>query len=250
MSAELGGKAAERCPAAVAGRACAVIAAGGSGSRLGHAGGKQLLEVAGLPLVSWALRAFDQAASIGHIVIVCPRDRCDEMRACALDPLDLATPVSFAWSGPTRQASTRAGVEAVPASCDIVAIHDGARPLVTPDLIDRAVAELVRGGADGLVCGQPSVDTLKEVDGSGFIAGTPDRARFWTVQTPQVFPVGVMLKAFDAAEQEGFAGTDDASLVERLGCRVVLFPSPRDNVKVTVPEDVPLVEALLRARLG
>ena len=116
MSAELGGKAAERCPAAVAGRACAVIAAGGSGSRLGHAGGKQLLEVAGLPLVSWALRAFDQAASIGHIVIVCPRDRCDEMRACALDPLDLATPVSFAWSGPTRQASTRAGVEAVPAS--------------------------------------------------------------------------------------------------------------------------------------
>ena len=209
MSAELGGKAAERCPAAVAGRACAVIAAGGSGSRLGHAGGKQLLEVAGLPLVSWALRAFDQAASIGHIVIVCPQDRCDEMRACALDPLDLATPVSFAWSGPTRQASTRAGVEAVPASCDIVAIHDGARPLVTPD-----------------------------------------RARFWTVQTPQVFPVDVMLKAFDAAEQEEFAGTDDASLVERMGCRVALFPAPRDNVKVTVPEDVPLVEALLRARLG
>ena len=254
---------------AVRGRACAVIAAGGVGSRLGHAGGKQLMEVAGRPLMSWSLRAFDQAQSIGHIVVVCPADRMDEMRATAVEPLGLATPVTFAQAGATRQDSTRAGVAAVPAGFDAVAIHDGARPLVSPEVIDRAVEALYGDGADagasesaaggaviagepyawdGVVCGQPAVDTLKEVGPAGTIAATPDRARFWTVQTPQVFPVAVMRAAFDAAEREGFTGTDDASLVERAGGHVLLLKTPRDNLKATVPEDLPLIVALLRMR--
>ena len=297
------------------GRVCAVIAAGGVGSRLGHPGGKQLMEVAGKPLVSWSLLAFDQARSVGHIVLVCPSERQAEMRA-AVEPLGLATPVTFAAAGETRQASTCAGVEAAPDGFDIVAIHDGARPLIRPAVIDRAVAALIaspaakrnaeaaagavaeeksavaglpaegvaaasrargadaavsasvmsegcaNGGArlgcsalagagfayDGVVCGQPSVDTLKETEGDGLIAGTPDRARFWTVQTPQIFPISVMRRAFEEAERTGFTGTDDASLVERAGGRVLLFNTPRDNLKATVPEDLPLIEALLRMR--
>ena len=254
---------------AVLGSACAVIAAGGVGSRLGHTGGKQLMEVAGRPLMSWSLTAFDQAQSIGHIVVVCPADRMDEMRAAAVEPLGLATPVSYARAGATRQDSTRAGVAAVPAGFDVVAIHDGARPLVTPEVIDRAVGALYGDGADegadatggaviagelyawdGVVCGQPAVDTLKEVGPAGTIAATPDRTRFWTVQTPQVFPVAVMRVAYDAAERAGFTGTDDASLVERAGGHVLLLKTPRDNLKATVPEDLPLIEALLRMRSG
>ena len=273
------------------------------------------MEVAGKPLVSWSLMAFDQARTVGHIVLVCPAERMGEMRAQAVEPLGLATPVTFAAAGETRQASTRAGVEAVPAGFNIVAIHDGARPLIRPAVIDQAVAALIalpaatkdaeaavavagekdaaaglpaegvaaaapargagvaasvsatpegcaNGGAqlggpalagtgfayDGVVCGQPSVDTLKETDGDGLIAGTPDRARFWTVQTPQIFPVSVMRRAFEEAGRTGFTGTDDASLVERAGGRVLLFNTPRDNLKATVPEDLPLIEALLRMR--
>lgn len=241
-------------------RACAVIAAGGIGSRLGHKGGKQLMKVAGLPLVSWSLIAFDQAATIGHIVLVCPPERRDDMRAQAVEPLGLSTPVTFADAGATRQASTRAGVEAAPAEFGIVAIHDGARPLIRSEVIDQAVQALEAGGAhgpgsssphpplDGVVCGQPAVDTMKQVGAGGLIAGTPDRALLWSVQTPQVFPVGVMRRAYAAAEVAGFVGTDDASLVEHIGGNVLLLDTPRDNLQVTVPEDVPLIEALLRLR--
>lgn len=248
-------------------RACAVIAAGGIGSRLGHAGGKQLMEVAGRPLLSWSLMAFDRARSIGHIVLVCPLERRDDMRRLAVEPLGLSTPVTFADAGGTRQDSTRAGVEAVPAGFDVVAIHDGARPLIRPVVIDQAVEMLVagmRGGAqpadaadaspdaavplDGVVCGQPAIDTMKEVGAGGLVAGTPDRALYWTVQTPQVFPIAVMRRAYRAAESAGFVGTDDSSLVEHIGGNVRLLKTPRDNLKATVPEDLPLIEALLRMR--
>lgn len=231
------------------GRVCAVIVAGGSGQRFGNPGGKQLVDVAGRPLMSWSLIAFDRAPSIGHIVVVCPEQRTDEVRRIAVEPLGLKTPVTFAAAGETRQDSTRSGLAAVPDSCDLVAIHDGARPLITPELIECAVdALLCADGADGVVCGQPSVDTLKLVDADACIQGTPPRSSYWTVQTPQIFSVAALRRAEDVACAEGFVGTDDASLVERAGGRVLCVESPRDNLKVTLPEDLPLVEFLLSRR--
>ncbi len=234
---------------AARGGVCAVIVAGGSGQRFGNPGGKQLIDAAGKPLMSWSLLAFDRAPSVGHIVVVCPAERTDEVRRVAVEPFGLSTPVSFAPAGETRQDSTRSGLEAVPSACAFVAIHDGARPLITPELIEHAMAVLRdTDGADGVVCGQPAVDTLKLVDEDAVIQGTPPRSSYWTVQTPQIFTVEALRRAEEAARAEGFVGTDDASLVERAGGRVLCVESPRDNLKVTLPEDLPLVEFLLGQR--
>ncbi|MDN0062697.1 2-C-methyl-D-erythritol 4-phosphate cytidylyltransferase [Collinsella ihumii] len=230
------------------GDVCAVIVAGGSGQRFGNPGGKQLIDAAGRPLMTWSLLAFDAAPSVGHIVVVCPAERTEEVRRRAVDPFDLTVPVSFAPAGDTRQDSTRSGLAEVPKTCDFVAIHDGARPLITPEVIEGAVRVLREDPElDGVVCGQPAVDTLKLVE-DGMILDTPDRSRFWTVQTPQIFRVEALRRAEDAVRAEGFVGTDDASIVERAGGRVRCVEAPRDNLKVTLPEDLPLVEFLLRSR--
>ena len=106
-----------------------------------------------------------------------------------------------------------------------------------------------RGHAlDGVVCGQPAVDTLKVIDEAGCFVETPPRARFWTVQTPQVFWTKSLIRAYEWVDRTGFVGTDDASLVEGMGGRVRGFEAPRDNLKVTLPEDLAPVEAALRAR--
>ena len=234
------------------GVACAVIVDGGSGTRFGNPGGKLLVKAAGRPLIAWTLAAFDRARTIGHIVIVCQPARRQEMREAALDPYPLATPVTFADAGAERQDSTVSGVAAVPAGYGVIAIHDAARPLITPATIDAAVAELLRDPRrDGVVCGQAAIDTLKTVEeqevGTRFV-DTPPRSRFWCVQTPQVFRTHALVQAIEHAAADGFAGTDDASVVEHVGGVVVGVEAPRDNIKVTVPEDLPLVEALLRAR--
>lgn len=232
-------------------RAAAVIVAGGLGSRFGNPGGKQLVPLAGRPLLAWTIEAFDRAECIEHIVVVCPAERRDEYAAAAVTPYAFATPISFAACGAERQDSTRAGVAAAPAGFDCVAIHDGARPLIRPATIDAAVERLaLESDIDGVVCGQPSIDTLKLADTAGHIEATPDRSRYWCVQTPQVFWRDTVMSAYDAAAAEGFLGTDDASLVERAGGRVLLLDTPRDNMKVTVPEDLALVEAILASRRG
>ena len=229
---------------------CAVVVAGGCGQRFGNPGGKQLVSVAGRPLMSWSIRAFDRSAYVGHIVVVCPADKRAEMRRLAIDPFEHETPISFADAGATRQDSTRAGVEAVPAGFEYVAIHDGARPLITTESIDHAIDVLLADrGLDGVVCGQPAIDTLKIVNGEDIVE-TPPRELYWAAQTPQIFAVDVMRRAYAAADAEGFTGTDDASLVERMGGRVRLVQSPRDNIKVTVPEDLTPVTAILLGRMA
>ena len=117
------------------------------------------------------------------------------MRRLAIDPFDYDTPISFADAGDTRQDSTRAGVHAVPAGFEYVAIHDGARPLITTEAIDHAIDVLVSDRAlDGVVCGQPAIDTLKIVDGDNIVE-TPPRELYWAAQTPQIFSVDAMKRA-------------------------------------------------------
>ena len=158
---------------------CAVVVAGGSGQRFGNPGGKQLVNVAGRPLMSWSIRAFDRSDKVGHIVVVCPAERRAEMRRLAIDPFDYDTPISFADAGDTRQDSTRAGVHAVPAGFEYVAIHDGARPLITTEAIDHAIDVLVGDRSlDGVVCGQPAIDTLKIVDVDNIVETPPRELGF------------------------------------------------------------------------
>lgn len=224
----------------------AVVVAGGSGERFGRAGGKQLAQVAGRPVVSWSLAAIDEC-SLAHIVVVCPESRIEEYRTLAVGSLDLRTPVSFAPSGPTRQDSVASGLAAVPSGTEIVVIHDGARPLVSPQVIRGAVEMLVSNdSAQGVVVGHPSIDTLKRVEGRRIVE-TVDRREVWSAQTPQVFRLESLVAAH-ALHNDARAGTDDAVMVERAGGTVLMFEGPRDNIKVTVPEDFAFVESVLTRR--
>jgi 2-C-methyl-D-erythritol 4-phosphate cytidylyltransferase len=227
----------------------AVILAGGMGERFGRVGGKQLLELHGKPILTWSAEAFDAVADVGLIVIVVPEDRMGEYCREAIDAFPFVTPIVMAPAGVIRQESSLSGISVIPDNYEFIAIHDAARPLITPELIGHTISA-VRGNldADGAVVGYPAIDTLKIV-GDGGIIGTPDRGVFWVAQTPQLFRANILREAHATALAEGFVGTDDSSLVERISGRVVLVKGPRNNIKITVPEDRIAIEAGLAMRL-
>ena len=228
---------------------CAVIVAGGSGERFGDPRGKQFVELCGLPLMCWSVMAFDRAPSVARIVVVCAPERAAEVEKDVLSRMTLTKPVVLAPSGATRQDSVRSGLEAVPRELELVAVHDAVRPLIEVEQIEAACAAV---RADrvlaGAILATRSVDTLKLVEGTTIIA-TPDRSFYWAAQTPQVFRTAKLVAAHRSAVRDEYQGTDDASLVERLGGRVRVVESTRDNIKVTLPEDLALAEAALERRL-
>ena len=227
-------------------KTAAIILAGGSGERFGAEGGKQLVEVAGKPVLTWSAAPFDAVGDVGLIVVVCPADRMDEYKAKAIDPFPFVTPVIMAPSGATRQESAFSGLEYVPDTYELVIMHDGARPMITPELIGHVIST-VKGNIDidGAVVGHKAIDTLKIVE-NGIIQGTPDRRVFWNAQTPQCFRAGIYRRAHASALSDGFVGTDDSSLIERLGGTVMMVEGSRDNIKLTVPEDYSALEASVR----
>ena len=224
----------------------AIILAGGSGERFGREGGKQLAQVAGKPVLTWSAEAFDAVGDIGLIVVVCPEDRREEYLREAIDPFPFVTPIVMAPSGDIRQESAFSGLEYVPEDFEFVALHDGARPLISPELIMHTISTL-KGNfdADGAVVAHRAIDTLKIVE-NGVIVGTPDRSVFWNAHTPQVFRTGIYRRAHASALADGFVGTDDASLIERLGGRVLIVEGPRNNIKLTVPEDYMMLSTAIR----
>ncbi|MEA5018848.1 MAG: 2-C-methyl-D-erythritol 4-phosphate cytidylyltransferase [Gordonibacter sp.] len=228
-------------------KTAAIILAGGTGERFGKEGGKQLVEIAGKPILTWSAEAFDAVGDIGLIVIVCPDERCSEYLKRAIDPFPFVTPIVVAPAGPSRQESAFSGLEFVPDEYEYVILHDGARPLISPDLIAHTIATL-KGNidCDGAVVAHPAVDTLKVVE-NGVIVGTPDRRVFWNAQTPQIFRAGIYRRAHASALSDGFVGTDDSALIERLGGRVLVVEGKRDNIKLTVPEDYLMLAAAVRA---
>lgn len=229
-------------------RTAAIILAGGSGKRFGKEEGKQLVEIAGKPILTWSAEALDAVGDIGLIVVVCPKERQSEYLKRAIDPFPFVTPIVVAAAGPTRQESAFSGLEAVPDGFEFVVLHDGARPIVSPDLILHAIATL-KGNidCDGAVVAHPAIDTLKIVE-NGVIVGTPDRHVFWNAQTPQVFRTGIYRRAHASALSDGFVGTDDSSLIERLGGKVVVVEGKRDNIKLTVPEDYLMLVSAVHER--
>ena len=229
-------------------KTAAIILAGGTGERFGKEGGKQLVEIGGKPILTWSVEAFDAVGDIGLIVIVCPAERQGEYLSKAVDPFSFATPIVVAAAGSTRQESAFSGLELVPEEFEYVVMHDGARPLISADLIAHTIATL-KGNidADGAVVAHPAIDPLNVVE-NGVIVGTPDRRVFWNAPTPQVFRAGIYRRAHASALSDGFVGTDDSSLIERLGGRVLVVEGKRDNIKLTVPEDYLMLVAAVRER--
>jgi 2-C-methyl-D-erythritol 4-phosphate cytidylyltransferase len=207
--------------------AWAVVVAGGTGRRFG--GPKQFADLAGRPVLAWALDAARQACA-GTVLVLPP-----------------ATPGRWAadvvvTGGDTRSASVRAGLSAVPDRAGVVVVHDGARPLAPIELW-RAVIAAVEGGADAAVPSVPVTDTVKEVTDGGRLV-TLDRSRLVAVQTPQAFRADLLKRL----HLSGAEATDDAALVEAAGGRISLVDGPRQNLKITSPTDLVVAAALLGAR--
>lgn len=227
-------------------RAAAIVVAAGRGERLGAALPKCLVEVHGSPLFIWALRPFLRVAAIKQIIVVGPPEHLKEVRA-ALDAASLADRVdAVVPGGEHRTESVRAGLRRVRAGLDVIAIHDGARPLVTADLIARCLRAAAKHGA-AVAC-EPSPDTLKQVQpGRMRVSATLDRNLVWRAGTPQAFQADLIFRAY-ATRRDLRGVTDDCMLVERLGIAPVVVPAKSPNPKVTTPHDLIMVSALLETR--
>ena len=221
-------------------RTGAILVAAGRSERMAGLD-KVLTPVGGRPVLLHSLLAFESCDAVDEIVIVTRAEL--EGRVNALAEASGCTKVRFVVrGGDTRAESSRHGLGALSKETEIVLVHDAARPLVSADLIRRVAAAAVATGA--ALPGVPPVATIKREE-DGHSVGTLDRATLREAQTPQGFRRGVLAKAFAAALRDKFVGTDEASLVERTGATVALVPGERRNVKITVPEDLAVVEALL-----
>lgn len=216
----------------------AIILAGGSGSRMGAGRNKVLLEVGGERVITRAVKAFAGLVD-GAVLVSREADRADILPAVQ----GVGMPVRMADGGETRQASVWNGLCALPPDCTHVLIHDGARCLVDADTIRRCMQSAEKCGTG--VAAIPAVDTVKQVDAREDVLSTPDRSALRIVQTPQAFRVDLIRQAHLAARAEGYLGTDDASLVERMGHPVRLTLGDRRNIKLTTPEDMKMAEAFL-----
>ena len=222
-----------------------LIAAAGSGRRMGAEGNKLLLPVAGRPVLAWTLEAALACPAIVWIGIVGqPVDA--EPIAAIVAAAAPDRPVQWILGGDTRQESVCRGLAALPAGAEGVLIHDGARCLVEPELLARCAAAVRAGQA--VIAATPVTDTIKQVDGQGTITATPDRAGLWAAQTPQGFPVERLRQAHATASAEGWSVTDDAALFERLGWPVQVLQAPPSNIKLTTPFDLTVAAAVLAAR--
>lgn len=222
----------------------AVILASGRGMRMGGPVPKQFLMLKEKPVLYYSLTAFDKAQSVDEIVIVAS-DR-DFIENNILHTMELSKPVYFVSGGNERQDSVNNALEmlALSGAAGFVAIHDSARPLIRTEVIEQTFEEARRYGA--AAAGMPVKDTVKITDGQGFAVDTPDRSRLWLIQTPQVFRFELLLEAHKKAQQDGFYGTDDSSLVERLGYKVRLVEGGYTNIKITTPDDIIAAEQILQ----
>lgn len=215
----------------------AVIAAAGSGERLGAGGPKALVEVAGRPLLAWSLAAIGRAESVGAVVVVAPPGYEAEVRGIAID----AHVVTGGASRSESVANALCDVES-----DLVAIHDAARPLATPSLFDDVLSDLAGDeGCDAVIAAVPVADTLKRAL-AGRVIETIPRTELWAVQTPQAFRTQALRDALDVDAETLARATDDASLVEAAGGVVRVHASVHLNPKVTTEADLRIAEVLLR----
>jgi 2-C-methyl-D-erythritol 4-phosphate cytidylyltransferase len=219
-------------------RAIAVVPAAGSGSRLGSRRPKQFLRLEGLPLLVQTLRVLTAAREIDGIVVAVPPAEVSATRRLLVRH-GIPRFLAVIAGGTERQETVWLALQAVPDEPELLVVHDAVRPFITPGLVRAVLAEARRHGA--ATCGLPVSETLKRVR-DGVVAATLEREGVWLVQTPQAFRRGLLWEAHEKARRDGFWGTDDAVLVERLGHPVRMVPGLPENMKITTRED------LVRAR--
>ena len=219
----------------------AIIAAAGAGRRMKADRPKQFLVLEGVSILVLTLRKFDASPLIDHMVIASPREAVEEVRRLA-DRAGLTKPIIAIEGGERRQDSVAIAMRHLAPDTDLVAVHDGVRPFVSLEDIEQVTAAADRTGA--AILALPITDTVKEVE-RDVVKSTLRRENLVLVQTPQVFRAQILHDAFDSARRDGYYGTDEASLVERMGHPVSIVRGSTRNIKITRPSDLSLGRFLL-----
>lgn len=224
-------------------RCSMVILAAGSSTRMGS--DKLMKKLGAMPVLARTILAFENCELVEEIIIVTQQEKLEPIAdLCHKNGLHKVRQVIV--GGATRMESALAGVSAVRHGANYIGIHDGARPLVSQEVIVRTIeaAKKYRAAAPGIA----SVDTLKLVDQKGFISGTLDRSLVWRIQTPQVFEADLIKGALSKAVEDGLTLTDDSSAMDRMGVKTFVVEGDPDNLKITTPNDMIAAEAIVNAR--
>ena len=220
-----------------------IFPAAGQGKRMQAGINKVLLTLGGEPILTRTLKTFSAVKEVGELIVVVAADEVAAVER-QLQKVAGLKPFQVVAGGSERQYSIYNGLQHVAKQADVVLVHDAARPLVTVKTI-QAVIDSARAQG-GAIAAVPAKNTIKVVDTDGLVESTPSRSTLWEVQTPQGFRKDILLKANEQALQDDFLGTDDASLVERIGVPVAVVKSDYRNIKVTTPEDLLIAEAFLQ----
>jgi len=223
----------------------AIVLAAGRSSRMGGGGNKQFLELLGKPILYYSLAAFESCAAVGAVVLVRHPDYAGQAEEL-IRQFGFRKVVAMTDGGVERQNSVWNGLARCNPETKIVAVHDGARPLVTPTLIETTIQSAHAHGTG--IAATKVADTIKEADENRSVLRTVDRTKLWAVQTPQTVQFPLLREAYAKVLADGIIVTDEAAAVERLGRNVRLVETPFLNLKVTTPNDLTTVEALLRQR--
>ncbi|MDR5659916.1 2-C-methyl-D-erythritol 4-phosphate cytidylyltransferase [Serpentinicella sp. ANB-PHB4] len=225
-----------------------VVVAGGKGSRMGEGYNKQYISLNGKPLVAHTLEVFEKNININEIILVVPESEIMYCKENIIQKYNINKVSSIVSGGKERQDSVYQGLLAVNKECQVVLIHDGARPFVTDRIIDESIKKTQQ--ADAVIVGVPVKDTVKLVDVNMRVTDTPDRKRLWSVQTPQTFKYEVIIQAYEKGRTLGIEVTDDAMMVEKNDGIVNVVQGDYDNIKITTPEDLTVAENILMKREG
>jgi 2-C-methyl-D-erythritol 4-phosphate cytidylyltransferase len=220
----------------------AIIAAGGRGERVGGELPKQFIEIKKKPLLAYTVEKFEKCDLIDEIILVVPDEYVGLASYQVVDVFDFRKIRKIVSGGKERQDSVYKALLSLSTNTDIVTIHDGVRPFISTDKIVKSI-EMCRQDR-AMILALPINETVKRVE-DGQVITTLVREKLWVAQTPQTFEYKLILEAYKRAEQDGFIGTDDSSLVERLGVKVKILEGDYENIKITTPEDLVLAEKIL-----
>lgn len=222
-------------------KVCAIIPAGGRGTRMGGTTPKQFQALRGKPILHYTLRTLQESGLIDSLVLVVPEKELEIARADWLEHPPVVKQIVA--GGEKRQDSVFNGYQSLPTDTDIVLVHDGVRPFLAKEMIQETIH--IAGEFGAAITAIPVHDTLKQVDGSGLVQRTVERDGLWRVQTPQAFRYDLLGEAFRKAQADSFYGTDEGALIEYLGQEVRVVDGSEWNLKITCPEDLILGESIV-----
>jgi len=229
---------------------CSIITAAGKGTRLKSDISKQFIKIYGKPILAHTINSFENCPAIDAIFVVVPKDYADFCRDEIINKYKFSKVQKIVAGGQTRQQSVYNALKLLPEKCSLVSVHDGVRPLISSLEISNLIESLLKFNKEddkikGIITAAPAYETVKRINSDSSIDCTIDRSHICMAQTPQIFFCDTLLEAYKSAMEQGYCGTDDASLVERLGWKIKVAIAHQENIKITTPMDLFLAELIM-----